>query len=74
MITSGERRSLVIKETMHSMINAVESSDIDYISIGDPTTLEDIDEIRTDVLIALAVRFGRARLIDNLIIKVENHE
>lgn len=70
MIVSGERRSLVIKDAMQEMIEAVESSNIDYISIVDATTLEETEVIRGEVLIALAVRFGKARLIDNLMISV----
>jgi pantoate--beta-alanine ligase len=43
---------------------------IDYASLYDPETLDDIDEIRGDVLLAVAVRMGNVRLIDNLLVNI----
>lgn len=61
--TSGERIRTLLKETLASepMI-----SPIDYASLYDPETLEEIDEVRNDVLIAVAGRIGNTRLIDNI--------
>lgn len=46
---------------------------IDYISFNDNETLKELDSLKTgkksDILISLAVRFGRVRLIDNIVIK-----
>lgn len=39
--------------------------EIDYVEIVDPWTLRNVEQTHRPVLIALAVRFGRARLIDN---------
>jgi len=39
---------------------------IDYVQIVDPRTLQDVVTTDVDVLVALAVRFGGARLIDNI--------
>ncbi len=41
---------------------------VDYIAIVDPHTLEEVKEIKDKVLVALAVRIARTRLIDNMII------
>ena len=41
---------------------------IDYIKICDPETLEDVDNIDRPVLMALAVKIGKTRLIDNMIL------
>jgi pantoate--beta-alanine ligase len=41
---------------------------IDYITICDPDTLEDVNEIHKPVLMALAVKVGATRLIDNMIL------
>jgi pantoate--beta-alanine ligase len=41
---------------------------IDYISIVDPETLADLDQITGKTLVALAVCVGPARLIDNMIL------
>ncbi len=46
---------------------------IDYISFNDNETLRELDSLKTgkktDILISLAVRFGKVRLIDNIVIK-----
>ena len=42
---------------------------IDYVNIVDINTIEDVEEIESDVLIAIAVYIGKTRLIDNIIIK-----
>ena len=43
---------------------------IDYIAVVDAERLQPLQRLRGEVLIALAVKFGRARLIDNLLIQV----
>ncbi|CAN2041616.1 Pantothenate synthetase [Candidatus Magnetomoraceae bacterium gMMP-15] len=43
-------------------------TEIDYIKICDLVTLEDIDIIKGQCLMALAVKVGKVRLIDNMII------
>lgn len=42
---------------------------IDYVSILDAETLKEIKNIKGKVLVALAVRIGKTRLIDNILIK-----
>lgn len=44
---------------------------IDYIAICDPETLEDIQVINRPVLMALAVKVGSTRLIDNMILTMK---
>ena len=39
---------------------------IDYLSVVDPDTLQPVAQIEGPVLVALAVRIGATRLIDNL--------
>lgn len=47
---------------------AAPAGEIDYIQIVDPRTLADVESTDAAVLIALAVRFGCARLIDNTVV------
>jgi pantoate--beta-alanine ligase len=68
MIELGEKDSKKILKEMSKKINKYRSIKIDYISIVDPETLEDIEIISGKVLIALAVKIGKTRLIDNIII------
>jgi len=39
---------------------------VDYVQIVDPDTLQDVQSTSDPVLLALAVRFGQTRLIDNM--------
>ncbi len=66
LINQGELRSMVLLNKMRERIESVSSAEIDYIKIVSGETLEDIEQISDDVLIALAVRFGKTRLIDNV--------
>jgi pantoate--beta-alanine ligase len=67
MIAAGESNPKTIIFKMRRIIAAAKSlSSIDYISIVDDETLQDVNRIKGRVLIAVAARFGSTRLIDNL--------
>jgi pantoate--beta-alanine ligase len=53
------------------MINKQPSAELDYIAITDARNLEPLSRLKGEVLISLAVRFGKARLIDNIKVKVD---
>jgi pantoate--beta-alanine ligase len=42
---------------------------VEYVKIVDPRTLADVELARPPALVALAVRFGRTRLIDNVLVE-----
>jgi pantoate--beta-alanine ligase len=65
LYSSGERKAKVIIKAVEKLIKSVEHTNIDYIKICDATTLEDVDEIKTEAVIALAIKVGATRLIDN---------
>jgi pantoate--beta-alanine ligase len=65
MIKGGERDAEKIKGEIRKLIQSYLYTDIDYIAICDPLTLDDIGIINEKALLALAVRVGRTRLIDN---------
>ncbi|KDR96149.1 pantoate--beta-alanine ligase [Peptoclostridium litorale DSM 5388] len=71
MIMSGKRDASNIKSHIKSGISGVKSADIDYVEIVDADSMEDLEVIRGRVLVALAVRVGKTRLIDNIILEVE---
>jgi len=64
-----------IKKQMYKLIKSRSTvTKIDYISFNNNRTLETISSLKqifdkTEVLISLAVRFGKVRLIDNIVIK-----
>lgn len=70
MIVSGERDPGVIREAISNLLTRGADCTIDYIEVVDPETFQIPGRISRDVLIALAVKFGTTRLIDNIRIKV----
>ncbi len=76
MILSGERDASKVINEMENMIRSAKTlKKIDYVSIVDMYTLEDVSYIQDNVLIAVAAYFGIARLIDNteVIINAKNN-
>ena len=60
-----------VRREMERMILEVENAGIDYISIVDPETLEEIHSLENRpgrIVILLAVRMGTTRLIDNIVL------
>jgi len=70
LIFAGERKASVIKEDMKKMIVQKPAAKIDYVAIVNPCDLKDLEIIAKDALVALAVNFGKTRLIDNIIVEV----
>lgn len=64
----GERDSKKIISRMRNLILREKDAEIDYIAIVDPETLMDVKKISGKTLVALAVRIGKTRLIDNVIL------
>ncbi len=68
MIRSGERQCQAITGGMKQLLHAKSSGVIDYISVANAETLEELDSLFSgqNILVSLAVRFGSTRLIDNI--------
>ncbi|MDD7593741.1 MAG: pantoate--beta-alanine ligase [Peptoniphilaceae bacterium] len=71
LLDAGERQSAVILDAMKKVIATAPDAKIDYVKIVDVENLDDVEVIDRDVLVALAVYVGPARLIDNLIFKFQ---
>ena len=71
MICDGERDSNKVIKKVRKLIGNRELTEIEYINIVDPETLQDIEQIDSDVVIALAVYVKETRLIDNIIVREE---
>jgi len=67
LIEEGEKNPEDIKEKIKEMI-CEHNGKIDYVEIVDPETLEKVKEIGERTLIAIAVFFGKTRLIDNILV------
>jgi pantoate--beta-alanine ligase len=70
MITNGERDVVRIKQFIKDNIEKKYNTIIDYIEIVDADTLRNLEKIQGNVLIALAVKIGQTRLIDNILLEV----
>jgi pantoate--beta-alanine ligase len=69
LIGQGERECREIILRMKALINSQGNARIDYVNIVDPENLKPLGKIQKKCLIALAVRFGSTRLIDNAVIR-----
>ncbi|MDH8677660.1 pantoate--beta-alanine ligase [Fusibacter bizertensis] len=65
LIENGEREAEILIQRLTQVIETSKSAIIDYIQIVDVRSLESISKIEGEFLIALAVKFGSTRLIDN---------
>lgn len=70
LIHSGERNVAQVKKLLEKTIKTSPEANIVYAEIYDAKDLTDVEEIKDPVLIAVAVKFGTTRLIDNLIVEV----
>ncbi|MCG3180632.1 MAG: Pantothenate synthetase [Phycisphaerae bacterium] len=75
MITGGERNAGHIRSRIEAIINDAHTAEIDYVEIVDADTLEPLADLADrQALIALAVRVGQTRLIDNFAVDLtEGH-
>jgi pantoate--beta-alanine ligase len=69
MFDDAVRDASSIRDAMRKLVAAEPLANIDYISIADADTLEEIDTIERTALVSLAVRFGGTRLIDNTLLR-----
>jgi pantoate--beta-alanine ligase len=64
----GERDASTIRHRMTEMIEKEPLAEIDYISVADAETLKELDKIDDQALVSMAVKFGKTRLIDNVVL------
>jgi pantoate--beta-alanine ligase len=69
LVKGGTAESKKVIAAAVELIDSQPEASIDYVCICDPGTLEDIAIIHGPVLMALAVKVGTTRLIDNMILK-----
>jgi pantoate--beta-alanine ligase len=69
LFQSGERNASVLSDTARAIITREEGVTIDYIKVCDTETLQDVAIISKPAVMALAVKIGKARLIDNVVLK-----
>jgi pantoate--beta-alanine ligase len=67
LYAAGERKASKIIDEAQKLIKSAMNTEIDYIKICDASTLEDVEDIQGETVMALAVRVGKTRLIDNAV-------
>ena len=65
---AGETDAAEIRSRIRRLINEQPLASIDYISIADAENLSELEIVTGATLVSLAVRIGKTRLIDNVII------
>lgn len=68
MIDRHVRDSRTLKAEMQKVLSRSPAINVEYISIVDAQSLEELEHVQGRVLIAVAVRLGPARLIDNILL------
>jgi pantoate--beta-alanine ligase len=66
LFAAGERDAEPLRQAVRRALTAEPSLQIDYVSVADPLTLRELDQVETHALASTAVRLGSTRLIDNL--------
>lgn len=72
MYDKGERDAAVIKKAIEELILSHPYTQIDYVNLSNPVTLEDVETLSGETLLALAVKVGKTRLIDNCVLGKKN--
>jgi pantoate--beta-alanine ligase len=68
LVTQGEVRAAPLIKAVREMIVAYPFTEIDYVNLCDPISMEDVETVEEETLLALAVRVGKTRLIDNCLL------
>jgi pantoate--beta-alanine ligase len=67
-VDQGERDANQVKQMVQKIIASAPHAMIDYVEIVDSESLEPISQLKGSILIAVAVEFGKTRLIDNVVV------
>lgn len=65
LYAAGERDADAVRRAMQELIATEPLASVDYVSIADAETLDELVRLDHPALVSLAVRFGATRLIDN---------
>lgn len=69
LVKSGEKSAKVVEEAMRKELSSEKLARIDYVSIVNANTIQSVQEIKGDILGAIAVYIGKTRLIDNFLLR-----
>ena len=65
----GERNAETLRQAARKILEGEPLiHGIDYVSVADATTLEELERVDGPAMVSTAVRMGRTRLIDNVVV------
>ena len=70
LFADGERDGERLRTSMRELIGQEPLAQLDYVSVADVETLQELELVAGAALASLAVRIGRTRLIDNVILQL----
>lgn len=65
MVKNGERDAKKVIQAMSDLVSTEPLAKIDYIKVVDALSMQQVDQIEKDILVAVAIYIGKTRLIDN---------
>ena len=65
----GEDRAEALRAAVRDTVESQPLVSLEYVSLADPDTLEELDRARPGSLLSLAAHVGRTRLIDNVTLR-----
>jgi pantoate--beta-alanine ligase len=65
----GEKDAEKIRREMLTLIQKQPLAKVEYVSIADTGTLDELDTVSPPALVSLSVRIGKTRLIDNVVLE-----
>jgi pantoate--beta-alanine ligase len=71
-IEKGERHAATVTLGMADLVRSTPGANLDYVAAVAWDTLRPLDHLHGQVLLALAVRFGATRLIDNTLVTLQS--
>ena len=71
LVEDGERDASVVRNKMIELLTSEPMAEVEYVNVVNNLTMEDIDVIEGDILVAIAVKIdNKVRLIDNFMMTV----
>ena len=69
MVKKGENDAKKVTDAMIALIKEEPLADIEYVKAVNGLTMKDVEVIKAPTLVAMAVRIGTTRLIDNFVVE-----
>ena len=68
LYADGVRNANKVRREMLDLLESEPAASVEYVSVADAETLVELDSVDRPALVSMAVRIGRVRLIDNVVL------